>query len=328
MITTYLRLVVGWRGKNLNAFCDKHDQLFKEALKTGDHAEAVSHYYDMMGSLIAAYYGDGWHFAPPEFKRQKREDSMRALHLRMGRLLELNDGCKVLDVGSGVGGITRRLAKEMGSECVGLTMSSEEVRQGNELTEKAGLAERCSIVQGDCLAMPFEEETFNRAYAIYALKYYRDMHDILAEVHRVLEPEGMFAAYCLCRSNTYDDSNEQHKRVASEFEYACAMPTMHTEAQIIQAADDVGLELVSSEDISTEWTWYHHWTNDRLLYWSIRSRFVRFMFKIGEGIRILPRGYSRFDSIFVGGTVRLIVEGGKMGVLEGSRLMLFRKPAL
>ena len=102
MITTYLRLVVGWRGKNLNAFCDKHDQLFKEALKTGDHAEAVSHYYDMMGSLIAAYYGDGWHFAPPEFKRQKREDSMRALHLRMGRLLELNDGCKVLDVGSGL----------------------------------------------------------------------------------------------------------------------------------------------------------------------------------------------------------------------------------
>ncbi len=43
-------------------------------------------------------------------------------------------------------------------------------------------------------------------------------------------------------------------------------------------------------------------------------------------MRVLPRGFARFNDTFLAGTLRHIIRGGQMGILTGSAMLTFEKP--
>jgi ubiquinone/menaquinone biosynthesis C-methylase UbiE len=319
----YLKLLLEFRSKDLVEFLEVHDRLFAEARKTGDHRPATSAYYEMMGPIIETYYGAGWHFCPPDYPGQSRDDAVRSLHHRIARLLGLRSGMEALDVGCGVGGMMRGVSLYSGSRVTGLTLGEGEVRSANQSARDAGLSALCSAVQGDCLAMPFDAESFDAAYAVYALKYYPDLSVVLGEIQRVLRPKALFAAYCLGRTDDYEPDNPEHAQISAEFEYATAMPPLPTVARVVASAEAAGLTCVTRMDISQETTWYHYWTANPILLWLVSSSAVGLLVRCLEAVRILPRGFARFNDIFLAGTIRLLVAGGRKKVLSGSTLLVF-----
>ena len=70
---------------------------------------------------------------------------------RFAHLMGLKPGMKVLDVGCGVGGPAREIAKFIGCEIVGITINQRQVDRARELTEEAGMADKCVFIQGDFL---------------------------------------------------------------------------------------------------------------------------------------------------------------------------------
>jgi hypothetical protein len=44
-----------------------------------------------------------------------------------------------------------------------------------------------------------------------------------------------------------------------------------------------------------------------------------------EKMRLLPRGFARFEETFISGNVSAIIEAGRRGLLDGASLMLWRK---
>lgn len=56
---------------------------------------------------------------------------------------------RVLDLGCGVGGPARTLAKNIGCNIVGITNSAWHVARGTTLTKEAGLEDLVTIVHGD-----------------------------------------------------------------------------------------------------------------------------------------------------------------------------------
>ena len=325
LLGRYLKLLMEFRSKDLVQFLDQHEKLFVEARRTGDHRPATSAYYEMMGPIIETYYGAGWHFCPPDYPGQSRDDAVRSLHHRIARLLGLRSGMEVLDVGCGVGGMMRGVSLYSGSEVTGLTLGEGEVRSANSSAQDAGLSTLCRAVQGDCLAMPFAADSFDAAYAVYALKYYPDLSVVLGEIQRVLRPKGLFAAYCLGRTDSYDEDNPEHAQISADFEYATAMPPLPTVTRVVDSAEAAGLTCVTRMDISQETTWYHYWTANSLLVWLVSSSLVRLLVRCLEAVRILPKGFTRFNDIFLGGTIRLLVAGGRKNLLSGSTLLVFRK---
>lgn len=203
LVTSYLRIFREFRRRDLTEFCDRHEQLYREAVGNQNHLAATQHYYGLMADVIETYYGDGWHFCPPEFAGQSRADATAAMYRRVSELIQLRPGKIALDVGCGVGGMLRYVAGHSGAKITGLTLGENEVQQANQLIERDALGDRCQVVQGDCQAMPFESASFDGAYAVYALKYYPDLTRVLSEIHRVLKPGGRLVAYCLCKSKQY-----------------------------------------------------------------------------------------------------------------------------
>jgi protein-L-isoaspartate O-methyltransferase len=61
----------------------------------------------------------------------------------------------VVDVGSGLGGPARLLARRYGCRVVGVDLTQELCEVAADLTRRVGLTDRVEIRQGDALAMPF-----------------------------------------------------------------------------------------------------------------------------------------------------------------------------
>eukprot|EP00961_Rhodomonas_salina_P259639 3508364-Rhodomonas_salina.1 len=68
---------------------------------------------------------------------------------------------QILDVGCGIGGPYRNIARFTGWDITGITINEGQVRRGNELAAQQGLAGQCRSVQGDFLALPFEANSFD-----------------------------------------------------------------------------------------------------------------------------------------------------------------------
>lgn len=58
-----------------------------------------------MSKVIDEYFNGSFHFVPPMQEKQKLEDSLQELHLRIGKELELAPGVKCLDIGCGIGSV-------------------------------------------------------------------------------------------------------------------------------------------------------------------------------------------------------------------------------
>src|ERR687897_435914 len=67
----------------------------------------------------------------------------------------------VLDVGCGIGGPSRYLAKTYGCHVAGLDLTPEFCQVAAMLAERTGLAGKVEYRQGDALAMPFADRSFD-----------------------------------------------------------------------------------------------------------------------------------------------------------------------
>jgi ubiquinone/menaquinone biosynthesis C-methylase UbiE len=104
--------------------------------------------------------------------------------------LNLDASMRVLDVGSGVGGPARYMAYTFGCRVTGIDLTDDFVAAAKELTERCGLSDKVEFHQGDALAMPFGEASFNAACCLNVSMNIRDKTGLAREICRVLKPHG------------------------------------------------------------------------------------------------------------------------------------------
>jgi ubiquinone/menaquinone biosynthesis C-methylase UbiE len=166
-----------------------------------DSPQVQRHYGrgDLLETILEALRGAGKdpdHLQPEElapldeFHVRGREAT-----LELARQLALGPETRVLDVGSGIGGPSRALAAEYGCRVTGVDLTEEFCRVATELAERTGLAERVSYRQGDALAMPFADGSFDVVWTQHAAMNIADKPALYAEIRRVLKPGGLLALY-------------------------------------------------------------------------------------------------------------------------------------
>jgi SAM-dependent methyltransferase len=96
------------------------------------------------------------------------------------------DPARVLEVGCGEGELSERLQRSLGVEVIALDQSERMV----ELTRNRGV----HAVVGDVQQLPFEQRSFDVVVAAWMLYHVPDLDRGLAEIARVLRPEGRLVA--------------------------------------------------------------------------------------------------------------------------------------
>ncbi|MGA1265363.1 MAG: SAM-dependent methyltransferase [Prochlorothrix sp.] len=104
----------------------------------------------------------------------------------------LNQSTQLLDLGSGYGGTARYLVKNFGCSVTALNLSSVENQRHRKLNEKAGLADRITVIDGNFESIPAETNTFDAVCSQDAILHSGQRAQVIAEVARVLKPGGHF----------------------------------------------------------------------------------------------------------------------------------------
>jgi SAM-dependent methyltransferase len=106
---------------------------------------------------------------------------------------ELRPGDRVLDVACGTGIVARRAAERLGGDAqvVGLDLNVAMLAVARSVSASEGLA--IDWPEGNALAMPFADGTFDVVFCQQALQFFPDRPAAIREVHRVLTTDGRLA---------------------------------------------------------------------------------------------------------------------------------------
>jgi demethylmenaquinone methyltransferase/2-methoxy-6-polyprenyl-1,4-benzoquinol methylase len=103
----------------------------------------------------------------------------------------VGDGGAVLDVATGTGDVAIEFARRTNAgEIVGLDPSQGMLAVGREKLQRGGLQDRVRLVDGDALALPFEDGSFDAVTIAFGLRNLPDYGAGIAEMARVLKPGG------------------------------------------------------------------------------------------------------------------------------------------
>lgn len=127
--------------------------------------------------------------------------------------LKLQPNERVLDVGCGVGGPMREIAKFSGAFVTGINNNAYQVKRNAIISKRMNLDHLCSVVKGDFHHMPFPENSFDKAYAIEATCHASKLSEPYSEIFRTLKPGGLFSGYEWLTTDKYDENNLEHKKI-------------------------------------------------------------------------------------------------------------------
>ena len=145
--------------------------------------------------LLERLWGEHIHlgFYPSEKKNiDFREAKVRFVHelVKWSGLDKLPKGSRILDVGCGIGGSSRILAKYYGFNVTGITISPGQVKRARELTP-IGL--NCNFQVMDALDLKFEDGSFDAVWSVEAGAHMNDKIKFADEMLRTLRPGGYLA---------------------------------------------------------------------------------------------------------------------------------------
>lgn len=108
------------------------------------------------------------------------------------KLLENEPHDDILDIATGTGDLAILLARKLDPLSVtGVDLSEGMVEIGRKKVGEAGLDEIIKLGIGDCLQLPFPDESFDCITCAYGVRNFQDLAAGYGEMHRVLRPGGL-----------------------------------------------------------------------------------------------------------------------------------------
>jgi SAM-dependent methyltransferase len=107
--------------------------------------------------------------------------------------LPIKAGQRILDIGCGLGGPARYIAKRFQCTVDGIDITAAFVEAANKLTVLVGMQGQVKIELGDGHRLPYADACFDGAYTQHVTMNVSDRGIFFSEAHRVLKPGAFFA---------------------------------------------------------------------------------------------------------------------------------------
>lgn len=107
--------------------------------------------------------------------------------------LPIREGDTLVDIGCGIGGPARYLAKRFNCRVEGIDITAPFIDAANKLSALVAMQDAVRCQHGDGQNLPYKDETFDGGYSQHVLMNVPDRTTFFAEAFRVLKPGAFFA---------------------------------------------------------------------------------------------------------------------------------------
>ncbi len=165
--------------------------------------DRVSDHYSGRGNLAEKLANDLWEIGlePTELKPADFE-SIDEFHFRgreatleLLKHLNFRPNSKTLDIGSGLGGVSRTVAQAADVHVSGVDLTQEFCDAATTISDWVNLSYRTAFRQGDATNLPFADDHFEGAITVHVAMNIPDKKTMYAEARRVLKPGSKLGIY-------------------------------------------------------------------------------------------------------------------------------------
>jgi cyclopropane-fatty-acyl-phospholipid synthase len=245
--------VLDLMGRNL-AYLEQHpSQLWRE--KLGRFARLVysynpvhrsrrnvAHHYDLSSALYDLFLDKDRQYSCAYFSsdNDNLETAQANKKLHLAAKLRLEPGQKLLDIGSGWGGLALYLARLGGVDATGVTLSTEQHKMSQERAAEAGLSHRVRFHLRDYREQP---GPFDRIVSVGMFEHVGAAHyrEFFRKVKDLLTDDGIMLLHSIGRMEPPGATNPWLRKYIFPGGYTPAL------SEVLRAVEEVGLYVTDVE---------------------------------------------------------------------------------
>ncbi len=202
----------------------------------------AAHHYDLSGTLYDLFLDKDRQYSCAYFTsdNDNLETAQANKKLHLAAKLLLRPGQKVLDIGSGWGGLALYLARLAGVDVTGVTLSTEQHKVSQERAAAAGLADRVRFHLRDYRQQP---GSFDRIVSVGMFEHVGVGHyrEFFRKAKELLAEDGVMLLHAIGRMEPPGGTNPWLRKYIFPGGYTPAL------SEVLSAVEDVGLWVTDIE---------------------------------------------------------------------------------
>ncbi|WJX16153.1 Tocopherol O-methyltransferase, chloroplastic [Trifolium repens] len=223
----------------------------------------IAEFYDESSGIWENIWGDHMHHGFYDPDSTVSVSDHRAAQIRMIEQslnfasLSQEDPTKwpksVVDVGCGIGGSSRYLAKKFGASCVGITLSPVQAERANALAAAQGLSDKVSFQVADALEQPFPDGQFDLVWSMESGEHMPNKAKFVGELARVAAPGGTIIIVTWCHRDLRPDEKSLQPWEENLLKKICDsfyLPAWCSTAEYVKLLETMSLQDIKSADWS------------------------------------------------------------------------------
>jgi cyclopropane-fatty-acyl-phospholipid synthase len=248
----------GGKAYALHAFYDKLRILFRRLAQhnpVGKAKKNIAYHYDLNGQLYDLFLDVDRQYSCAYFESEKAtlEEAQLAKKRHLAAKLDIKPGMKVLDIGSGWGGLGLYLAEMCGADVTGVTLSEEQHKLSNERAARRGLEDRVRFLLKDYRLI---ENKFDRVVSVGMFEHVGIGHypEFFDKCSHLLKDDGVALLHSINRSDGPGATSAWIKKYIFPGGYAPAL------SEVVPHLEKHGLYVTDVEILRLHYAkTLHHW---------------------------------------------------------------------
>jgi cyclopropane-fatty-acyl-phospholipid synthase len=255
----------------------------------------VAHHYDLSDQLYRLFLDDDLQYSCAYFQDggESLEEAQAKKKRHIAAKLRLEPGARVLDIGSGWGGLALELAGRHGVEVDGVTLSQEQLGVAQSRAAAAGLQDRVRFHLRDYRQ---EASTYDRIVSVGMFEHVGAPHyvEFFHAVSRLLAPDGVAVIHAIGRKDPPGEADPWTDKYIFPGGYCPSL------SEVIAAVERTGLWVTDVEILRLHYA-------DTLRHWS-----ERFQVERGRALALYDERFCRMWEFYLAAAEAGFRVGGLM----------------
>jgi tocopherol O-methyltransferase len=207
--------------------------------------DRIIRHYDELSSYYRDLWGIHIHHGYWTTGQETKEEAQEQLIKELVSRAKIENGARILDVGCCLGGTAIYLNRSLGADVVGITISPEQTKIGNDLARRSGAKVKLIVMDAENLQI---DDSFDVVWSVEAISHLGKKPEFFRSSSRLLKMGGKLVIADWFKSDRLTAAEE--RKYITPIEKAMLVPRLESATAYMNDIRSAGMEIKSFDNVS------------------------------------------------------------------------------